>query len=264
VRPRPPVVVYITREHPETGMDELLVFDIVGDPDFQAIVPGGGIEEGEAVDDAARREALEETGIEVGAVRTLAAEHESRFVQTTPVGPAADEWGHLKTPGDELVRCRWVKIRPGLELWGERGAYVSALIRQRVVAYVTRERGGRTELLTIEHERYPEEGIQVPAGRLDYGETLEEGLRRELEEETGVTGVRIVRELRDFEAEYENYCENHAFHLVAESQIPDEWRHEVHGDGVDAGLIYICRWLPLSADLRLWNGGDPMLKQLPI
>ena len=137
------------------------------------------------------------------------------------------------------------------------------MIRRRVIAYVTRERAERTELLTIEAVGYPEDGLQVPAGRLEHGESLEEGLRRELAEETGLTGVRVLRELDDFEASYTNFNENHAFHLVADEETPDEWRHEVHGDGVDAGLTHICRWLPLSPELKLWPSGvDPMLRHL--
>jgi 8-oxo-dGTP pyrophosphatase MutT (NUDIX family) len=106
--------------------------------------------------------------------------------------------------------------------------------------------------------------VQVPAGRLEHGESLEQGLLRELDEETGLTAVRIVRELPDFEAVYENFCENHAFHLVAEEEMPERWRHEVHGNGTDTGLIHLCTWRPLMPGLRLWNEGDPMLKHLPI
>lgn len=270
MRTRPPVVVYVTREHPETAVDQLLVFDIVDGPEFQAIVPGGGIEQGETVEEAARREVREETGIEISAVREVGVVDGSHFVQAAPVGPIPHEWEHQKTPGeglgpDELVRCHWLQLRPGLQLWGERGAFVHVLIRQRVVAYVTRARDGRTELLTIEAEKYPEEGVQVPAGRIDYWESLEDGLRRELAEETGLTDARIVRELPDFECTYQTFSHNHAFHLVTEEETPDAWEHRVQGKGADSGLVYLCRWLPLTPDLRLWrNEGDPMLRHLPI
>jgi 8-oxo-dGTP pyrophosphatase MutT (NUDIX family) len=264
MRASPPVVVYVTREHPETGVDQLLVFDILGDPGVDAVVPGGGIEPRETVEEASRRETLEEVGIEVGVVRELAEDAGSHFVQAEPVGPTPDAWEHLKTPGEQLVRCRWEQVRPDLELWGQRGAFIHALIRRRVVAYVTRERDGGTELLTIEAETYSEEGTQVPAGRLDHDESLEDGLRRELGEETGLTRARIVPELPNFESTYVSFCENHAFHLVAEEKTTDAWRHEVRGKGADAGLIHLCRWLPLVPELRLWNEPDPMLEKLSI
>ncbi len=140
----------------------------------------------------------------------------------------------------------------------------AALVRQRAVAYVTRECNGRTELLTIAPEGFPEAGVEVPAGRLDHGETLEEGLFRELAEETGFTGARIVKELPDFECTYESYSRNHAFHLVAEEDTPASWRHVVHGDGVDSGMVHVCRWVSLTEDLELWNARDPMLAKLGV
>ncbi len=275
------VIAYVTRENPQSGVDELLVFDVLDQPGFVGVIPGGGVEPGEALEEAVVRETLEETGLGVRVVRPVGfAEqpgrrdasllHETHFFQATPVGPTREAWEHRIAKQDGSieegpVRCRWVQVRPDVELWGvNRGAFVDALVRQRVVAYVTRERNGRAELLTIAAKDHPEVGIEVPAGRLDFGETLEEGLRRELAEETGLSGVRIVRELTEFESSYQSFCENHAFHVVLEQETPDEWEHEVHGDGVDSGMIHLCRWVPLTEDLELWNARDPMLAKLPI
>jgi ADP-ribose pyrophosphatase YjhB (NUDIX family) len=238
------VVVYVTREHPETAHDQLLVVD-------GARVPSGDVGPADLT-------ARTETGVEVRVVRELGVVAGDHFVQTTPTGPTPDAWEHRG------MRCRWVQLRADLELSGRDAAFLPAIVRRRVVAYVTRDRAGRTELLTIEAEKYPEEGVQVPAGRIDYWETLEEGLLRELAEETGVTGVRVMRELPDFECTYETYYENHAFHLVADEETPQTWEHHIRGEGVDAGLVHLCRWVPLSRELELWNEGDPMLRHLPI
>ena len=254
--PRPQVVVYVTREHPVSGADQLLVFDVVDRPELMTVIPAGEINPKEGIEDSARRHVRESAGIETRLVRELGSAGASRFVQAVPLDPAPDEWEH------EGLRCRWAPVRS--EVRGERGAFLEAILRQRVVAYVTRERGGPTELLTIEHKNMPEEGVQVPAGRVDHGEDLVRAVHREVAEETGLDDVRVVRKLPGFEAEYESPHESHAFHLVAEAETPDTWEHEVRGEGADAGLVYVCRWLPLTVDLRLWNGRDPMLQQLPV
>jgi ADP-ribose pyrophosphatase YjhB (NUDIX family) len=110
----------------------------------------------------------------------------------------------------------------------------------RVVAYVTRG----DELLVFEHRDLPEAGTQVPAGRLDPGELLEEGLARELAEEVGIE-AQVVRELgtatRDHGEEVGTY-ETHYFHV--ETDDPREaWEHEVSGAGDDAGLVFSCHFV---------------------
>jgi 8-oxo-dGTP pyrophosphatase MutT (NUDIX family) len=191
----------------------------------------------------AEGEALEGSGVRL--VRDLGVADGTRYVHALVVEPAP-EW-----------EGRWTRLTLDYA-----GPFAGALVRDRVVAYVTRKRHGRTELLTIEAPDDPEGGAQVPAGRLDHGESLEEGLLRELAEETGFTGVRIVRELPEFECSYPTYNHNHAFHVEAVEETPESWRHQVHGDGVDAGMIHVCRWVELTPDLELWGAPDPMLAKL--
>lgn len=136
------------------------------------------------------------------------------------------------------------------------------MTRRRVVAYVTRDRGGRRELLVFEDPEHPHMGVQVPAGRLDAGEALEAGLRRELEEEAGLTNVLTVRELPGFEDHYRNRYENHGFQVVLDGDAPDQWEHVVLGDGDDAGLTFRFRWLPIAPGLRLFDRPHPRLTEL--
>jgi len=69
---------------------------------------------------------------------------------------------------------------------------------QKVTAFVTRMVVEKAELLLMEH---PTAGIQLPAGTVELGETLEAAVLREVVEETGLETVRIVGELGQITAE---------------------------------------------------------------
>ena len=130
-----------------------------------------------------------------------------------------------------------------------------------MLAYVTRERNGLKELLVFDDPRHPATGTQVPAGRLDPGETLEQCLLRELDEEAGIDDAVVVRELPlpDRPSRYEN----HAFEVrTADHENADTWSHVVHGDGDDAGLEFRYRWERVRSDLLLFNRVDPTLEEL--
>jgi 8-oxo-dGTP pyrophosphatase MutT (NUDIX family) len=220
-----------------------------------------------------KRELLEETGLEVELVGELGVlrqpgrrdpdfQHESHFVHAVPVGPTEDEWEHF-IEEDEiergLVRCRWVAILAGMSVHGRnRGAFLDTLLRKRVVGYVTRGH----ELLVFDHAGT----TQLPAGRIDAHESLEEGLVREVEEETGLAGVEVVGELADA-VEFGHLFgpgahESHAFHAVTDAETPEAWEHHVTGTGMDAGIVYPCRWVPLDECPPLWGKPDPLVERL--
>ena len=136
-------------------------------------------------------------------------------------------------------------------------------MRRRVLAYVARSRNGRTELLVFDHRDDPSAGTQVPAGRVDPDETLEQGVLRELHEEAGLDRARIVRELPILGDWLETAPhENHAFEVRLEQEAPDTWEHLVAGNGEDAGMVFVYRWVPLDSNPRLWGGTDPTYTQL--
>jgi 8-oxo-dGTP pyrophosphatase MutT (NUDIX family) len=134
----------------------------------------------------------------------------------------------------------------------------------RALAYVTRERDGRKELLVFDHRDHPSAGTQVPAGRLEPHEELEAALLRELEEESGLANARVLRTIGTFapnELPHGRRYTNHAFELEA-PDAPDSWEHVVAGGGDDAGLVFLYRWVPLVPPPELWGGSDPVLSRL--
>jgi len=196
---------------------------------------------------------MEETGIEAEFVRVVGVSDDpvGHYVQLKPTTLLPESWDHIREDGPVL--CRWIPVRAGAEVWGLRGDYIHALVRKRVVGYVTRGR----ELLVFEHAGV----LQVPAGRVDHDETLEEGLVREVEEETGVTGLRVVGVLADAD-EVDRLYGVHAhrswvFHAVVEGGGPKAWAHPVAGTGMDAGMVFPCRWVRLEDRPLLWGKPDP-------
>ena len=233
-------------------------------PEYTAVVPGGGIEEGETIAETAVREVKEETGVEAEFVRELgkAENPTGYYVHLKAIGRLPETWEH------DGVVCRWAPIRGDAqpEVWGRRGDFIHALVRKRVMAFVTRERSGLHELLVFDHRDMPDVPTQVPAGRIDAHEDLETGLRREVEEETGLEGFRIAGELADADEVERLYGifkhRSWAFHVVADAGGPDSWDHSATGSGMDSGLVFACRWVPLDECPPLWGRADPLVEKL--
>jgi len=200
---------------------------------------------------------MEETGIEAEFVRAVGVGENpvGHYVQLRPTKILPETWEHIREDGP--VHCRWIPVSAEAEVWGLRGDFISALVRKRAVGYVTRRR----ELLVFEHAGL----TQLPAGRIDHDETLEEGLVREVKEETGVD-AEVVSLLADA-AEFADLFGpgNHqswAFHAVPTGQTPDVWTHTVSGTGMDAGMAMPCRWVALEARPLLWGKVDPLVERL--
>ncbi len=127
----------------------------------------------------------------------------------------------------------------------------------KVVAYITRERNGQTELLVFDHLDFPDAGTQVPAGTLEHGEMPEQALWREVGEETGQSGFEVVRQLAtyDFVLNGETY-RRHVFHLRAPAHLPERW---TWGEccGTPDQITFEFYWLPLHPTPKLSGGqGD--------
>jgi len=132
---------------------------------------------------------------------------------------------------------------------------------RKVLAYIVRARGGRRELLVLSHRDHPEAGLQVPAGTVEPGESVRAALAREVREESGLDGLRVVRRLAVF-AEPAWGQVRHVFALAAPDGLPEAWTHVVGGDGEDAGLAFDYRWEDLAGEIRLAGGQGRWLAEV--
>lgn len=140
---RQKVTCYITRQQGDRL--QLLVFDHMDFPEAGTQVPGGSIDPGESPEQAALREALEESGLEglrvvryVGVFPWYWAEtgqHHNRHVfHLTADRPLPDHWVHVVSDGDEDKGLRfayhWSDVDGAApKLYGVSGLYLGWLNR---------------------------------------------------------------------------------------------------------------------------------------
>jgi 8-oxo-dGTP pyrophosphatase MutT (NUDIX family) len=132
-------------------------------------------------------------------------------------------------------------------------------VRKKAFVYLVRRTRGIPELLVF--ESHDGQGFEVVKGAVDRRETLVEAAARELREEAGVSGARFVGRLGTtmWNGELQAFCL-----FEAPDGIPDRFVHTVTGGGIDEGLAYSFRWLPVDDSLRprLIQGAGGFLAEL--
>jgi ADP-ribose pyrophosphatase YjhB (NUDIX family) len=123
-------------------------------------------------------------------------------------------------------------------------------MKHKVLAYITRVHNSSAQLLVFTHRDDPEAGVQVPAGTVEPGETIEVALFREVHEESGLRNPIFVRKLAEY-ADPAWETVRHVFHLIVPNGSPDHWTHIVHGEGQDAGMAFEYRWMELDERIEL-------------
>jgi ADP-ribose pyrophosphatase YjhB (NUDIX family) len=123
-------------------------------------------------------------------------------------------------------------------------------VRRKVVAFILRRNTERAvELLLHSFLTNPVLPMRLLGGGVEDEETFEEGLWRELQEETGLRDLRLVRRLgvqRYFKPHIQADVERHDFLLFAPDFTPDYWEFVVAGDGNDAGDTFGLQWVGAS------------------
>ncbi|SRR5579883_1417543 len=116
---------------------------------------------------------------------------------------------------------------------------------QKAAALILRENEDVYELLVHSFAENPLLPWRFPSGGIE-SETIEEGLLREVYEESGLQDLTIVRKLgvqRYYKAYSDRFIERHDYLLKTNIDLPDTWQHLVHGNGNDAGEIFLYRWI---------------------
>lgn len=157
---------------------------------------------------------------------------------------------------------------PGKANWTTWGNGLGVLRIKKVVAYITRQVEGRQQLLVFTHRDEPEAGLQVPAGTVEEGETIEAALFREIAEETGLTDIYLVCPLTVYDwthPETGNVHERHVFHLTAPTNTHDTWDWiETSGGQVSEleGYVFQYAWCDLAEKIDLAGGQGDYLSEV--
>jgi 8-oxo-dGTP diphosphatase len=133
------------------------------------------------------------------------------------------------------------------------------ITRDKVLIYLTRQRGEGTELLVFEHVDFPEAEVQVPAGSIDPGETAVQAALREAYEEAGLTHLLVICGTGPFL--YHNLDagarhRRHVFLVTTTQPLPDTWTHVVSSGAGDKGLRFSYYWLDTKAAVHALSGGQ--------
>lgn len=132
-------------------------------------------------------------------------------------------------------------------------------IVHKVLAYITHE----DRLLVIRHPDAPEAGISVPGGTVEPGEDPNDAVMREAFEETGLTGLELVRFLGEtrWDGRPEGvdqivYRRTYQLCLGSPGRPPETWRHvERHANDGSGPHLFELYWVRLPDEVSelAWN-----------
>jgi 8-oxo-dGTP pyrophosphatase MutT (NUDIX family) len=142
---------------------------------------------------------------------------------------------------------------------------MSQSIAQKVIVYCVHD----DRLLVFRHVDYSweEVGIQIPAGSITEGESVEAAALRELQEETGFacfaidgmigTARYVMRPCRH------ELRERHFVRARPTASLPERWKSQEDHGGSQPPTRFECFWIPLKSAHVLQAGQSAMLWRLP-
>jgi 8-oxo-dGTP pyrophosphatase MutT (NUDIX family) len=131
--------------------------------------------------------------------------------------------------------------------------------RQKSFSYIIRASQAGSELLVFDSLEEP--GLEVPKGSVQPGETPAQAAVREVWEESGLTGLILIRELGVTLWQDE---EQHFYLFKTGQALPDRFGHVVTGQDGDRGMCYQFRWLEITPALSqsLVQGSNRFVREL--
>ena len=131
--------------------------------------------------------------------------------------------------------------------------------RQKSFSYIIRLSQAGPELLAFDSLEEP--GLEVPKGSVQPGETPAQTAVREVEEESGLIGLTLIKELGVTLWQDE---EQHFFLFRADALLPDRFEHVVTGQDGDRGMRYQYQWIAVTPALgqALVQGSNRFVREL--
>lgn len=124
---------------------------------------------------------------------------------------------------------------------------MSRVVKIKVGAFIIKvSNTAGPELLLFTQPDSEDAPIQIPGGTVEPGESIETALWRELEEETGLTDLKLVRKIgvshQPSIINPNEILERHCFLLSAPKTARAQWIHRVGGKGIDGGMRFAFEW----------------------
>ncbi|MBD8036962.1 NUDIX domain-containing protein [Solibacillus sp. A46] len=127
-------------------------------------------------------------------------------------------------------------------------------IIKKSYGYITRQVNGKTQILVFQHP-VKEAGIQIPKGTVKHGEMPVDAVKREMEEETGLSNFPAIHYLiDDFWENDDGVIHHRYFYRINIDKTQDEWNYKPTGGGAEDGKVFRFFWVTPDDGKQLIRG----------